>query len=61
MGDVNERKEKKTKNKNREYFIMNATSAFSSGDFSSDTTGGRLKVKGVNKLSKKGGDMKNVG
>ena len=39
--------------KNREYFIMNATRPFSSGDFSSDTAGGRLKIKGVNKLSKK--------
>ena len=40
----------------KEYFIINAARALSSGDFSSDTAGGRLNVKGVNKL----GDMKNV-
>ena len=40
--------------KNRECFIINAAKALSSGDFSSDTTGGRLKLKGVNKLSKNG-------
>ena len=34
--------------KNREYFIINAGRALSSGDFLSDTTGGRLKVKNVN-------------
>ena len=37
-----------------EYFIENAPRGFSSGKFSSDTNGGRLKVKGVNKMSKKG-------
>ena len=40
--------------KNREYFIINATRVLSSSDFSSDTAGGCLKVKGVNKLSKEG-------
>ena len=45
---------------NREYFIINATRALSSDHFLSDTGGGRLKVKGLNKLSKNG-DMKNVG
>ena len=40
--------------KNKEYFIMNATSALSSGDYSSDAAGGRLKVKSVSKMSKKG-------
>ena len=34
-------------NKNKEYFIINATRALLSGDFSSDT------VRGVNKMSKK--------
>ena len=36
----------------KEYFIINATIAFSSSDFSSDTARGCLKVKGVNKLNK---------
>ena len=42
------------KNKNKEYFIINATRGLSSGDFSSDTAGGRLNGKGVNKVRKKG-------
>ena len=36
----------------KEYFIINATRGLSSGDFSRDTTEGRLIVKGVNKLNK---------
>ena len=39
---------KRKKIKNRAYFIINATRALSSGDFSSDTARGRLKVKSVN-------------
>ena len=34
--------------KNRKYFIIDDTRAHSSGDLSSDTTGGHLKVKNVN-------------
>ena len=30
------------------YYIINDTRALSSGDFSSDSTGGRLKVKNIN-------------
>ena len=44
----------KEERKNREYFIINATQALSSGDFSSDTARERLKVKSINKMSKKG-------
>ena len=36
--------------KKMEYFIINASRVFSSGDFSSDTAGWRLKGKGVKKL-----------
>ena len=42
-GDVNERR--KGKKLNRKHFIINDTRALSSGDLSSDTTGGCLKVK----------------
>ena len=47
--------------KKREHFIINATRALLSSDFSSDTARGHLKVKSVNKLNKGWGDMKNVG
>ena len=39
---------KERNNKNRENVIINATRANSSGDFSSDTTEGHVKDKGVN-------------
>ena len=39
---------KRKKRKSNENFNINATRDLSSGDFSSDTTGGRLKVKNVN-------------
>ena len=43
--------------KKREYFIIRDSRALSSGDFSSDTAGGHLKVKGVNKLNKRWGGV----
>ena len=51
----------KDQRKKKEYLIIADTRALSSSYFSSDTTIERLKVKGINKLNKNGGDMKNVG
>ena len=47
--------EKKEKEFNRKYFIINGTRRLSSGELSSDTTRGSLKVKNVNdKWGKRG-------
>ena len=45
---------KDERRKKRKYLIINANRVLSSVDFLSDTAGGRLKVKGVNKLNESG-------